>query len=61
MFMVGNEARLLPLLAILIFPLLRSGPENYAGFGEMVNTTVELRRRKQTAEECTALLKKSNY
>ena len=36
-------------------------PENYAGFDEMVNTMVELRKGKQTAEECTALLKKSNY
>ena len=36
-------------------------PENYAGFDEMVNTMVELRKGKQTAEECTAMLKKSNY
>ena len=36
-------------------------PENYAGFDEMVNTMVELRKGKQSAEECTALLKKSNY
>ncbi len=27
----------------------------------MVNTMVELRKGKQTAEECTAMLKKSNY
>ena len=36
-------------------------PENYAGFDEMVNTMVELRKGKQTAEECTAMLQKSNY
>lgn len=36
-------------------------PETYAGFGEMVSTMVELRKGKMTAEECTALLKKSNY
>ena len=36
-------------------------PENYAGFDEMVNTMVELRKGKMTAEECAALLKKSNY
>ena len=36
-------------------------PENYEGFDEMVSTMVELRKGKMTAEECAALLKKSNY
>jgi phosphate acetyltransferase len=36
-------------------------PETYAGFGDMVAAMVELRKGKMTAEECTALLKKSNY
>ena len=36
-------------------------PENYEGFEEMVQTMVALRKGKMTAEECTALLKKSNY
>ena len=36
-------------------------PETYEGFGAMVDTMVELRKGKMTAEECAALLKKSNY
>ena len=36
-------------------------PETYEGFDDMVNTMVELRKGKMTAEECAASLKKSNY
>ena len=36
-------------------------PENYDGMDEMVDKMVELRKGKQTAEECPAMLKKSNY
>src|SRR5699024_12558760 len=36
-------------------------PDTYEGFDEMVNTMVELRKGKMTAEECRDLLKKSNY
>ncbi len=36
-------------------------PETYEGFDEMVAKMVELRKGKMTADECTALLKKSNY
>ena len=36
-------------------------PETYAGFDEMVDTMVALRKGKMSAEDCAALLKKSNY
>ena len=36
-------------------------PENYEGFGEMVEEMVKLRKGKMTADECAAALKKSNY
>ena len=62
--MVGNEAECKAAAAAGNFDISAAeiiDPENYAGFDEMVNTMVELRKGKQTAEECTALLKKSNY
>ncbi len=36
-------------------------PNNYEGFQEMVDTMVELRKGKMSAEDCAASLKKSNY
>jgi phosphate acetyltransferase len=60
--MVGNEAECKAAAAAGNFDISAAeiiDPENYAGFDEMVNTMVELRKGKQTAEECTALLKKS--
>ena len=36
-------------------------PENYAEFDAMVAKMVEIRKGKQSAEECASLLKKSNY
>ena len=36
-------------------------PLNYAEFDNMVDAMVELRKGKMTKEECTDLLKKSNY
>ena len=62
--MVGNEAECKAAAAAGGFDISAAeiiDPENYAGFDEMVHTMVELRKGKQTAEECTALLKKSNY
>ena len=62
--MVGNEAECKAAAAAGNFDISAAeiiDPENYAGFDEMVNTMVELRKGKQSAEECTALLKKSNY
>ena len=62
--MVGNEAECKAAAAAGNFDISAAeiiDPENYAGFDEMVSTMVELRKGKQTAEECTALLKKSNY
>ena len=62
--MVGNEAECKAAAAAGNFDISAAeiiDPENYAGFDEMVNTMVELRKGKQTAEECAALLKKSNY
>ena len=59
--MVGNEAECKAAAAAGNFDISAAeiiDPENYAGFDEMVNTMVELRKGKQTAEECTALLKK---
>ena len=62
--MVGNEAECKAAAAAGGFDISAAeiiDPENYAGFDEMVHAMVELRKGKQTAEECTALLKKSNY
>ena len=62
--MVGNEAECKAAAAAGNFDISAAeiiDPENYAGFDEMVSTMVELRKGKQSAEECTALLKKSNY
>ena len=62
--MVGNEAECKAAAAAGGFDISAAeiiDPENYAGFDEMVNAMVELRKGKQTAEECAALLKKSNY
>ena len=62
--MVGNEAECKAAAAAGNFDISAAeiiDPENYAGFDEMVNAMVELRKGKQTAEECTAMLKKSNY
>lgn len=36
-------------------------PKNYPGMDTMVDTMVELRKGKMTAEECRAALQKSNY
>ena len=36
-------------------------PATYEGMDEMVNTMVELRKGKMTAEECRAALSKGNY
>ena len=54
--MVGNEAECKAAAAAGNFDISAAeiiDPENYAGFDEMVNTMVELRKGKQTAEECT--------
>ena len=62
--MVGNEAECKAAAAAGNFDISAAeiiDPENYAGFDEMVSTMVELRKGKKSAEECTALLKKSNY
>ena len=62
--MVGNEAECKAAAAAGGFDISAAeiiDPENYAGFDEMVHAMVELRKGKQTAEECTALLKKSHY
>ena len=62
--MVGNEAECKAAAAAGNFDISAAeiiDPENYAGFDEMVSTMVELRKGKQSAEECAALLKKSNY
>ena len=62
--MVGNQAECEAAAAAGGFDISGAeivDPENYAGFDEMVKTMVELRKGKMSAEECTALLKKSNY
>ena len=62
--MVGNKAECEAAAAAGGFDISGAeiiDPENYAGFDEMVKTMVELRKGKMSAEECTALLKKSNY
>ena len=62
--MVGNEAECKAAAAAGNFDISAAeiiDPENYAGFDEMVNTMVELRKGKMTADECRAALKKSNY
>ena len=62
--MVGNQAECEAAAAAGGFDISGAeivDPENYAGFDEMVKTMVELRKGKMSAEECTALLKKSHY
>ena len=62
--MVGNQAECEAAAAAGGFDISGAeivDPENYSGFDEMVKTMVELRKGKMSAEECTALLKKSNY
>jgi phosphate acetyltransferase len=62
--MVGNKAECEAAAAAGGFDVSGAeiiDPETYEGFGEMVDTMVALRKGKMTAEECTALLKKSNY
>ena len=53
--MVGNEAECKAAAAAGNFDISAAeiiDPENYAGFDEMVSTMVELRKGKQSAEEC---------
>ena len=62
--MVGNKAEVEEAAKAGNFDIADAeivDPENYEGFDAMVNTMVELRKGKMTAEECAALLKKSNY
>ena len=62
--MVGNKAACEAAAAAAGYDIAGAeivDPETYEGFGAMVDTMVELRKGKMTAEECAALLKKSNY
>jgi phosphate acetyltransferase len=62
--MVGNEAEVKAAAEAGGFDVSQAeiiDPENYDGFDEMVNTMVELRKGKMSAEDCAAALKKSNY
>ena len=62
--MVGNKAECEAAAAAGGFDIMGAeiiDPDTYAGFEDMVNTMVELRKGKMTADECRALLKKSNY
>ena len=62
--MVGNKAECEAAAAAGGFDISGAeiiDPDTYEGFDEMVNTMVELRKGKMTAEECRDLLKKSNY
>ena len=62
--MVGNKAECEAAAAAGGFDITGAeiiDPDTYAGFEDMVNTMVELRKGKMTADECRALLKKSNY
>ena len=62
--MVGNKAECEAAAAAGGFDITGAeiiDPNTYAGFEDMVNTMVELRKGKMTADECRALLKKSNY
>ena len=62
--MVGNEAECKAAAAAGNFDISAAeiiDPENYAGFDEMVNTMVELRKGKMSEEECRKLLKQANY
>ena len=62
--MVGNEAECKAAAAAGNFDISAAeiiDPENYAGFDEMVNTMVELRKGKMSPEECRAALSKANY
>ena len=62
--MVGNKAECEAAAAAGGFDIAGAeiiDPDTYEGFEDMVNTMVELRKGKMTADECCALLKKSNY
>ena len=62
--LVGSEAECKAAAAAGSFDISGAeiiDPATYADFDEMVSTMVELRKGKQSAEECAALLKKSNY
>jgi phosphate acetyltransferase len=62
--MVGNKAECEAAAAAGGFDVSGAeiiDPENYEGFDEMVQTMVALRKGKMTEEECSAMLKKSNY
>ena len=62
--LVGNEAEVKDAAAKGGFDISKAeiiDPEAYGEMQEMVDTMVELRKGKQTAEECTELLKKGNY
>ena len=62
--MVGNKAECEAAAAAGGFDIADAeiiDPDTYEGFEDMVNTMVELRKGKMTADECRALLKKSNY
>ena len=62
--MVGNEAEVKAAATAGNFDITGAeivDPDNCADFDTMVNTMVELRKGKMSAEECTAALKKSNY
>ena len=62
--MVGNKAECEAAAAAGGFDIAGAeiiDPDTYEGFEDMVNTMVELRKGKMTADECRALLKKSNY
>ena len=62
--MVGNKAECEAAAAAGGFDITGAeiiDPDTYAGFEDMVNTMVDLRKGKMTADECRALLKKSNY
>ena len=62
--MVGNKAECEAAAAAGGFDIAGAeiiDPDTYEGFEDMVNTMVELRKGKMTADECRDLLKKSNY
>ena len=62
--MVGNEAECKAAAAAGNFDISAAeiiDPENYAGFDEMVNTMVELRKGKMTEEQCRKSLSQANY
>ena len=62
--LVGSEAECKAAAAAGSFDISGAeivDPANFADMDKMVSTMVELRKGKQSAEECAALLKKSNY